>query len=220
LEKQKRIAYVCLVAIAVTGSRTYAGIAALVVFVPILTRKTTYSTRILGFVGLASIVAAFIAVLPFLSERFVMDERFYGTLLGRLVNYQYAIEFIRGAPILGNGMGSMLRVLENWVPEYFDYYRVSGDTTIMHNEYLRILMETGAIGGVLAALCLRQALRVRSPQVRTLVLIFLAGSLTENTLANFSTGMLTLFLLASSSAALASHVRVGGPLEGRTASAS
>jgi O-antigen ligase len=220
LEKEKRIAYVCLLAIAITGSRTYAGIAALVIFVPVFTRKMTLSTRILGFLGFASIVVAFSALLPLLSSRFVMDERFYGTLWGRLVNYQYALDYIRQSPIIGNGMGSMLLVLENWVPEFFDYYRVSGDTTIMHNEYLRILMETGATGGVLAALCLKRVLTVRSAGVRTLILIFLAGSLTENTLANFSTAMLTLMLLVGSSVVLASRKSTGGTLEGRTASAS
>jgi hypothetical protein len=98
-------------------------------------------------------------------------------------------------------MGSILLVLQNWIPEFFEYYRASGDTSIVHNEYLRVLMETGFVGGVLVANYVYRAMRVRSTEVKTLVLIVLAASLTENPLGAYSTAMLALMLIASSASA-------------------
>lgn len=196
--EERRSALLCLLLIAVTGSRTYAGAAILVVFLPVITRKTSAINRIVAVTALTGFVVLGAALLPMISSRFVMNDDFYGSFLGRLMNYWNAADHIRASPIFGEGMGSMLQVLEDWIPDLFEYYRVSGDTTIVHDEYLRILMELGAVGGVMTVLYLRSILRVPSPEARTLMLIILVGSLTENTLAAYSTAIITITLLVRS----------------------
>lgn len=193
--KEKFFAYLTLLGIALTGSRTYVGVAVVVIFAPLIARRGRLGTKIAASIGLVTLVVVGWEMLPYLSERFILNDDFYGTLLGRFLNYQSAVDHIHASPIFGQGMGSMLQVLENWIPEYFDYYVSSGDTTIVHNEYLRIVMETGMVGGGLVLAYVVQALRNSTSEARTMIVILLVASLTENTLAAYSTAMLLLMLL-------------------------
>lgn len=197
--KEKAFAYVALLGVALTGSRTYVGIAAAVIFIPLAAARARLGTKIAAGVGLVLLLVVGWELLPYLSERFVVNEDFYGSLLGRFLNYENAVEHIHAHPIFGEGVGSMLQVLEDWIPEYFDYYVQSGDTTIVHNEYLRIGMETGAVGLALVATYIVRAIRGASTEAKSMIAILLLGSLTENTLALYSTAMVSLFLLAHTS---------------------
>src|SRR5262249_55744971 len=87
-------AMICLLGIAVTGSRTYTGIAALVLVVAWFLRKARPATKIIAAVALVAFMIAAVAVLPRISDRFIMDEDFYGTLLGRFLNYSSAVDHI------------------------------------------------------------------------------------------------------------------------------
>jgi O-antigen ligase len=195
---QRGAALLCLAIVALTGSRTYVGAALLVMFLPVVMKKTAAINRIVAVTALIVFVVVGAAVLPMISSRFEMNDEFYGSFLGRLMNYWNAADHIKAAPLFGDGMGAMLMVLEDWVPDFFEYYKASGDTTIMHNEYLRILMELGVVGGALTVAYLRSILRVPSAEVRALILIVLVGSVTENTLATYSTAIITLVILTRS----------------------
>jgi hypothetical protein len=193
--KDKTFAYVALVGVALTGSRTYVGIAAVVIFAPLFATRAKLGTKIAAGIGLVVLMLVGWELLPYLSERFVMNEDFYGTFLGRFLNYENAVDHIHAHPVFGEGMGSMLQVLEDWIPEYFEYYVQSGDTTIVHDEYLRIGMELGFVGLGLAITYLVRAFRGASSEARTMIAVFAIGSLTENTLSLYSTAMLSLLLL-------------------------
>jgi len=119
--KDKTFAYVALLGVALTGSRTYVGIAAVVVFAPLFAARARLGTKIAAGVGLVVLLLVGWELLPYLSERFIVNEDFYGSFLGRFLNYQNAVEHIHGHPVFGEGMGSMLQVLEDWIPEYFEF---------------------------------------------------------------------------------------------------
>jgi O-antigen ligase len=138
--------------------------------------------------------------LPYTDSRFnYTSDQFLGSFWGRFHNYTEGLKLIEQHPITGNGMGAMLKVLENWVnQEGRIYYQENGDTTIMHNEYIRILIEIGILGLLVALYgILKVWKKYKTSQTRYTIFIFLIASLLENTLTMYTTGTLFFILLVS-----------------------
>lgn len=142
------------------------------------------------------LAAAVVAVVPLLSPRLNYYEKdFFGTLLGRMKGYESAVEMIQINPVFGSGVGSILLTLRSWSAEGYYYYRSSGDTTIVHNEYLRILVEAGVVGLALYSLIFISMYRRASTISSMTIIMFLVASLVENTLSLYSGPVIAFLML-------------------------
>lgn len=193
--------YKCVTILAITvitGSRTYLAIQIVLILILLFqTQKNLYKRTIYSSIGIACIVAA-IASAPLVSKRLdYYDKDFAGSLFGRVSNYEKSIEMILSNPMTGNGVGSMVRVLEDWIPEFYQYYLEHGDTTIMHNEFLRILTEVGAVGFLCFGIFLYLITGGRNRNTGPYLIVFLTGSLLENTLALYSGPFVAFAILIS-----------------------
>lgn len=186
-----------LAIIFVTGSRTYLLIAALILIYDFL-RKSSKRMQAIVLINIVVLVVLTLVVLPFTNSRLnYLSPDFWGTFKGRAMYYEEGWKLVKAHPVKGNGMGSMLQILENWVSqEGFAHYKKNGDTTIVHNEYLRVLIELGLVGLsiVLASIVILWRRHI-SPASRYILLILLIGSLMENTLTIYTTGTLTFCLV-------------------------
>lgn len=182
-----------------TQSRTFLAIQILIICIIFVTKEKKVLNKILySLSGFAAILLALI-VMPLISKRLnYYDAEFFGSLLGRVGNYEQSIEMILNSPIFGNGVGSIVKVLEGWVVEFYEYYLASGDTTIMHNEYLRILTETGFFGMVIFLLFILSILKSYKGAPVAFMIVFLVGSLLENTIALYSGPIVAMAIIISS----------------------
>jgi O-antigen ligase len=196
---RRNFQFFLLIPILFTGSRTYLILACLILAYDYFMR----SPLRLKFIILANVAVIFILaliILPYTDSRFdYTSPEFAGSLWGRFRNYYLGIDLIKQHPITGNGMGSMLRVLEGWVnTEGTRYYQEKGDTTIMHNEYLRILIELGFLGlGIILLGILRIWKRLKDEGAKLMIVLFMAASLLENTLTLYTTGTLLFIILVA-----------------------
>jgi O-antigen ligase len=182
-----------------TGSRTYLILAALVLAYDYL-KKSSLRLKVIVLSNIVAICILLIALLPYTDSRFnYTSDQFLGSFWGRFHNYREGIKLIEQQPITGNGMGSMLKVLETWVnQEGRAYYQKNGDTTIMHNEYMRIMVEIGILGILITLYgVIKVWKKYKTNQVRYMMFIFLIASLLENTLTMYTTGTLFFILLIS-----------------------
>lgn len=185
-----------LMLVAITGSRTYMGISC-VIFAIALFNENRFK-QIKPFILIFTIASVYIlpVILESFSSRFIVNDDFFGTLLGRLPNYEAAWLMINSNPFFGNGFGSMVYTLKYWVVEGYMYYLSTGDTTIVHNEYLRIIVEIGFGGFLLITYFILLSYRyIIKTESKIFLFIIAAGSLLENTISLYSTGMLLFILL-------------------------
>ena len=189
--------FLLLLAVFLTGSRTYFIIASMILVYDYF-RKSSLKIKVIVLINTFLLACLILFLLPLTNSRFdYTSGTFWGTLIGRFKYYQSGFELFLKHPFFGNGMGSMLIVLETWShrPGY-EYYKSRGDTTIVHNEYLRILIETGLLGLSLILYGItRLWQQIKSGGARYMLLVFLLGSLVENTLSLYTTGALLLLIL-------------------------
>ena len=189
--------FILLVIIFFTGSRTYFILAGMILAYDYF-RNSPLKIKIIVLVNAFIIASLILFLLPLTNSRFdYTSSTFWGTLFGRLKFYQYGFDLFWEHPITGNGMGSMLKILEEWVYHGgLKHYRERGDTTIVHNEYLRILIETGLVGlsfVLYGVACVWK--KMKEIQGRYIILLFLLGSMVENTLTLYTTGALLFLIL-------------------------
>jgi hypothetical protein len=182
-----------------SGSRTYLFLVFAIYIVDYFI-SIPYKHKLRALLIVPMVLLIFILVMPFMGERFdFTSDEFLGSFFGRFHNYIEAWEFIKLKPIFGWGMGSMIKTLETWVfKEGFEIYKVTGDTTIMHNEYLRILMEMGIVGLGLFLVILNNTWKtLKRLKYRYVLIVFMISCLLENNLTLFSTGTLFLILVVA-----------------------
>ncbi|HET9744376.1 MAG TPA: O-antigen ligase family protein [Chitinophagaceae bacterium] len=189
--------FLLLLGVFLTGSRTYFIIASMILVYDYV-RRSSLKVKLIVLVNAFLLACLLLFLLPLTNSRFdYTSGTFWGTLMGRVKFYQSGWELFLKHPFLGNGMGSMLIVLETWGhrPGY-ELYKSRGDTTIVHNEYLRILIETGLLGlSLIIYGVTRLWQHIRTPAAKYMLLVFLLGSLVENTLSLYTTGALLLLIL-------------------------
>jgi len=190
--------------------------------------------RLLTLVGVGSIGIAVLAALPAALNRFaVVDLSSFwyggdlftftqqGTFEGRLVPWSFTWEyFVRAAPILGNGAGATNAI--------FDRALVNTGAGAVHNEFLRVVAEGGAVGVLLfiAAYLVPAWRGMRlsghsDPRVRTAALLlltmpiaYLVVSATDNPfLAYYQFGGFIWFAIAVADGVLSSSVRADANAE-------
>lgn len=189
--------FLLLLAVFLTGSRTYFIIASMILVYDYF-RRSSLKIKLIVLINTFILACVVLFLLPLTNSRFdYTSGTFWGTLMGRVQYYQNGFGLFLKHPFFGNGMGSMLIVLETWShrPGY-ELYKSRGDTTIVHNEYLRILIETGILGFSLIIYGItRLWQKIKTAAARYMLLVFLLGSLVENTLSLYTTGALLFLIL-------------------------
>lgn len=195
-QKNYKTIILILAAVFLTGSRTFTFILLPFLGYKFLRESHRVELKILALISLSIMFVLAIFLLPSLGSRYdyTNTEYFLGSFLGRFHNYENAFFYIQEHLIFGNGMGSMLKVLEDWIFEFYMIYQERGDTTIMHNEYLRILMESGIIGISFFFIISLKILKTLKKDDKIVYFVFLIGCMTENLLTTFSTGIICLAL--------------------------
>jgi O-antigen ligase len=189
--------FLLLVAVFLTGSRTYFVLAGMLLVYDYF-KKSSLKIKLIVLINAFIISTSILFLLPLTKTRFdYTSASFWGTLMGRLKFYEHGLNLFKEHPLTGNGMGSMLRVLETWSHrEGFEHYKIRGDTTIVHNEYLRVLIETGLVGfGLIITGVIYVWKAMKELSARYILLLFLLGSMVENTLALYTTGALLFLIL-------------------------
>jgi O-antigen ligase len=189
--------FLLLLAVFLTGSRTYFIIASMILVYDYF-RRSSLKIKLIVLINTFILACMVLFLLPLTNSRFdYTSGTFWSTLMGRVQYYQSGFELFLKHPFFGNGMGSMLIVLETWShrPGY-ELYKSRGDTTIVHNEYLRVLIETGLLGFLLVIYGItRLWQKIKTASARYMLLVFLLGSLVENTLSLYTTGALLFLIL-------------------------
>ena len=186
----QKLALFMFIVVVFTGSRTYLLINLIIAFTYILYVYKDFASRVIVSVAAKVVVLLFAILAPFISIRLdYTHEHFWGSFWGRFQNYEVSWDMISSSPLFGNGIGSIVHILIDWIPESYFYYLDNGDTTIVHNEYLRIAVETGFIGIALYFWLLKNVMPRGSYGIGGILLIFLVSSLVENTIALYSTVM-------------------------------
>lgn len=142
--------------------------------------------RLLVFVPL--VVILLLIFVPSILARFEEAMGFsqgQGSLFFRVEMWRYLLPKFTASPISGNGLGSFAFYAETGMGRYY----------LPHNDYMRLLVDTGIIGlaSYLAALvglakgAIRSYLLLKDEQLRVLALVFVTvlvayflGSITEN----------------------------------------
>jgi tetratricopeptide (TPR) repeat protein/O-antigen ligase len=147
----------------------------------------------------------------------------------RGLHWQVALAAFRAHPLLGRGFGTFrIYSLQSMAPRWYTDRNLSADTMLVpgyaHNEYLQVLADTGAIGGVLFlamlvgfyAAVLRVSLASRDDAWRRLGLAITVGA-TAFFFQNFfgvtfrQTGAVTLFWLSLALVTVATGWQPGRP---------
>ena len=144
---------ICYLGLALTGSRGgYLGAAfSLIVFAAFsfVVLKAGGSTRLLRFgsIGFALLAAGIAATSLFIHQTPVLQDRAANTFTvdtGRLDIWEAAVAQWKLNPIVGTGSGTFLFYGREFRPESFQ-----ADPIEVHNDYLHLLCEYGAVGGIL-----------------------------------------------------------------------
>lgn len=214
----KKYVLLFLILILLTGSRTYIGAYLFIYIINIIFYQTKKTANIFNLISLTIILTISLQIVSSASKYSnrlnTKSEDFSGSFYGRFRNYSEGIKLIEENPIVGNGMGSMLIALKKGYYEIaFPIYLQRGDTSIIHNEYIRIAIEMGLIGLFIFLSLLWGGFKYSSSFISKSAIIYLSiGSITENVFTNYSSGMI-VFMIIFWSFANTSSIQISNKLK-------